>query len=159
MEQETQTTGETDERGAETGSQKLERDLRAEIQRLSASFLEVMRVAWQSDQRKQLERDLKTGLNSVAANLEDGFKKVSESQEAKEFLNRAEDVADSVAEKVRKSEVAQDLGEGLLKGLRSLSEQIDHLATDLKRKEQTSASGATNQGDAGQAQDIPIDKA
>jgi len=158
MEQETKTTGEANQNTAEAGAQKLERDLRAEIQRLSASFIEVMRVAWQSDQRKQLEQDLKTGLNSVATNLEDGFKKVSESEQAKEFLDRAEDVAESVTEKVRRSEVAQDLGEGLLKGLRSLGEQIDHLAKDLKRKEQGGAPGATSQGGSDQAQNIPIDK-
>jgi uncharacterized protein with von Willebrand factor type A (vWA) domain len=159
MEQETKPTGEGSQEAAETGAQKLERDLRAEIQRLSASFLEVMRVAWQSDQRKQLERDLKTGLNAVATNLEAGFKKVSESEEAREFLDRAEDVAESVAEKVRRSEVAQDLGEGLLKGLRSLSERIDQLATELKRKEQGGAPGATAAGSPDQEQEIPIDKA
>jgi hypothetical protein len=157
MEQETKPTGEASGT-TEPGAQKLERDLQVEIQRLSASFLEVLRVAWQSDQRKQLEQDLKTGVNSLATNLEEGFKKVGESEQAKQFLERAEDVAGSVAEKVRRSEVAQDLGEGLLKGLRSLGEQIDHLATELKRKEE-GAPGASGAGSPDQGQEIPIDKA
>jgi len=132
---------------------KLEKDLREELNKLGASFLEVVKVAWQSDQRKQLEIDLKGGLNSVADNLEDGFKKVSESPQTKEFLERAEDVAENVAEKVRQSEVAQELGQGLLRGLRSLSDQIDKLSADLQAKR--AAEEATTQA----AQDIPVKKA
>jgi hypothetical protein len=159
MAQENKPTSDASGETTQSGAQKLESDLQVEIQRLSASFLEVVRVAWQSNERKQLEQDLKTGLNSLATNLEDGFKKASESEQAKQFLERAGDVAESVTEKMRRSEVAQDLGEGLLKGLRSLGEQIDELAAELKRKKESDAPEQAATESQNQAQDIPIDKA
>ena len=156
MEQQTPTGGaksQAEQTESKQAAGNLEKDLWAELNRLSSSFVEVVRVAWNSEQRRQLEQDLKTGLNSLATNLEDGFKKVSETQQAKEFVNRAEDVASTVGEKVRQSDVARDLGEGLLQGLRSLGEQMEKLAEDLKSKDKD---GTTPGAD--QPQDIPIDK-
>ena len=60
-----------------------------------------------------------------------------------------------MTERVRKSEVAQEIGEGLLKGLRALGAQLDRLASDLQTKPPT---GATTPPSTEQAQDIPIDK-
>jgi hypothetical protein len=139
----------------------LEQDLLAEIARLSNSFIEVVKVAWNSEQRKQLESDLKSGLNSLVNNLETGFKEVSKSEQTKEMINKAEDVVGSVAEKVRQNKVAQEIGAGLVQGLRALSEQIDQLASELQSKNASQGAATAQQkpasGDAGQ--DIPIDKA
>src|SRR5687768_2080254 len=105
MEQQTPTGG-TQPQGEQTKSTQttagdnLEKDLWAVLNRLSSRFVEVRKVAWNGEQRRQLEQDLKTGLNSLATNLEDRFKKVSETQHAKELVNRAEDVASTVGEKV-----------------------------------------------------------
>ncbi|HMN28761.1 MAG TPA: hypothetical protein PKE45_11480 [Caldilineaceae bacterium] len=146
-------TGQT--AGASARAEKLEHELGEELTRLGQSFVEVVRVAWNSDQRRQLERDLKTGLNSVAAGLEDGFKKVSESPQTKEFVDQAEDVAESVGEKVRKSEVAQEIGAGLLKGLRALSVQLDKLTSELQDKD---VAGSGDKPSPTPPQDIPINK-
>ncbi|RIK44627.1 MAG: hypothetical protein DCC55_01810 [Chloroflexi bacterium] len=134
---------------------QLERNLSEELNRLGQSFVEVVKVAWNSDQRRQLEQDLAKGINSLAANLEEGLKKVGESQQAKELMTRAEGVAESVAERMRTSEVSQEVGEGLLKGLRSLSTQLEKLTNELQTK-QAAKSGSTPPGE--QAQDIPIEK-
>lgn len=138
---------------AQSKAGNLESDLWTELNRLGNSFVEVVKVAWNSDQRRQLEQDIRTGLNSLAVNLEAGFKKVSETHQAKEFVNRAEDVASNVGEKVRNSDVARDLGEGLVQGLRALGEQLDKFAEELKTKDTASAPKQ-----AEQSQDIPIDK-
>lgn len=139
---------------------KLEQDLLTEVMRLSNSFIEVVKVAWNSDQRRQLESDLKSGLNSLVNNLEAGFKEVSKSEQTKEMLNKAEDVVGTVAEKVRQNKVAQEIGAGLVQGLRSLSEQIDQLATELQSKNASQGASGTAQKPASgdQGQDIPIDK-
>lgn len=138
-----------------TPNPQLERDLREELNRLGQSFVEVVKVAWNSEQRRRLERDLKTGLNSLAENLEEGFKKVSVSEEAQELRTRAEDAAESVSQRLRNSEVAQEIGDGLLKGLRSLGAQLDKLAGELQPK---GASTPTTRPTTDQAQEIPIDK-
>jgi plasmid stabilization system protein ParE len=138
-----------------TPNPQLERDLREELNRLGQSFVEVIKVAWNSEQRRQLERDLKTGLNSLAENLEEGFKKVTASEEAQELRARAEDAAEAVSQRVRNSEVAQEIGDGLLKGLRSLGEQLDKLASELQ---QSKGPSTPSTPPTDQAQDIPVDK-
>lgn len=156
---ETQTTGQTTTPGSE-GTRKMEQDLVTELSRLGSSFLNVAREAWNSEERKQLEKDVKTGLTSLVNTLEENFKQVSESEQTKEFVNKAEDVVGNVAEKVRQHQVARDLGAGLIKGLRSLSEEIDKLASELQRKNATqNQTTASSQQPSGTAeQDIPIDK-
>lgn len=142
----------TAEAGAGEARPELEKDLSAELNRLSKSFVEVVRVAWESDQRRQLERDLKLGLNSLAETLEQRFKQVSDSEQAKDLVERAEGVAGVVSDKVKKNEIAQELGEGLLKGLRLLANQLDTLATDLQSRKSESS------GETDAATEIPIDK-
>lgn len=153
MTDETKST--TTEASAADAKPKLEQDLSEELNRLSKSFVEVVQVAWESDQRRQLERDLKTGLNSLSEALEQRFKQVSDSEQAKELVEKAEGVAEAVSDKVRKNEVAQELGEGLLKGLRLLANQLDKLATDLQSKSSQHSAGQTPPD---HSQDIPIDQ-
>ncbi len=140
--------------------EKIGQSLVDELNRLGSKFAEVVQVAWESDERKKLEQDVKRGLSSLATNLEDSLKKVGESQQTKEFLNKAEDVASTVADRMQKSKVAQELGDSLILGLRSLTEQIDKLASELqsKNKNASSTSAPSSQAPTDQAQDIPIDK-
>ena len=145
-----------------TSNEKLGENLVEELNRLGNKFAEVVQVAWHSDQRKKIEQDLRTGLSSLAANLEEGVKQVAKNEQTKEFLNKAEDVAGTVAEKVQKSKFAQELADNLISGLRSLTEEIDKFATDLQSKNKStnppSASNSNAQSDAEQSQDIPIDR-
>lgn len=135
---------------AAENKRQLEENLSEELSRLSKNFVEVVRVAWESEQRRQLERDLKAGLNSLSESLEQRFKDVRESEQAREVKHKAEDVAEVVADKVRKNEIAQELGEGLLKGLRLLANQLETLATELQAK--SKQPGAKTE----EATDIPI---
>lgn len=127
------------------------KELIDELTRVGQKFVEVVEVAWNSEQRKQIEEDLRTGLVSVAENLESGFKRVSNSKEAQEAVNAAEEVAS----KVRSSKIASELSEALAEGLRALSDQMDKLSSDLKQKNAASSSTSKNSQDA---QDIPIDR-
>jgi hypothetical protein len=142
------------------GGSKLEQDLLTELTRLGGSFLNVAAAAWNSEQRKQIEKDVKSGLTSLVNNLEEGFKQVSESDQTKDFVNKAEDVVVGVAEKVRQHQVARDLGAGLVKGLRTLSEEIDKLANELQSKNAAQSETPTSppQASGNQEQEIPINK-
>ena len=139
--EETNTSGQSKQ---EAGAELID-----ELTRLGQKFAEVVEVAWNSEQRKQIEEDLRTGLASVANSLEDGFKRVSASKEAKEAVNVAEDVA----EKVRTSKIGVELTSVLAQGLRALSEQMDKLSNEMKQKP-GSSTDASAPGD--ETQDIPI---
>ena len=147
-----QSTG-TDE-GTRSGSQETKADsgqeLIDELTRLGQKFVEVVEVAWNSEQRKKAEHDLRVGLESVATSLEDGFKRVGSSKEAKEFVNAAEDVAD----KVRTSKIASELSSALAEGLRALSEQMDRMASEMKAR--SAAEGRSAPDDEDAPRDIPV---
>ena len=135
-------------------NQEAGKELIDELTRLGQKFVEVVEVAWNSEQRKQIEDDLRTGLVSVANTLEDGFKRVGSSKEAKEAVNAAEDVAD----KVRSSKMAAELSDALAEGLRALSEQMDNLSKEMQEKSKTRAAGTSSDTAAKDGQDIPIDR-
>jgi len=130
---------------ASTSSEQTTQNLVEELNRLGSKFAEVVQVAWESEQRKKIEHDLKTGISSLATTLEEGLKKVSESPQTKEFFDKAEDVAETVAERVQKSQFAQDVADGLVKGLRSLTEQVDKLASELQSQKQASAAKSSSE--------------
>lgn len=146
----------------EPGSQQTQgrtgQELMDELNRLGSKFVEVVDVAWNSDQRRRIEDDLRKGLESLATSLEEGIKQVGESKQAREFLDSAEDVAESVSAKVRSSKVANELADNLARGLRALSEQMDHLAQDLKSKEQRASTTPPPADPPDAPQDIPITK-
>jgi len=117
-----------------------------ELTALGQKFAEVVEMAWNSDERRRLEDDLRKGLVSVAENLEVGLKKVGETKETKEILAKAEDVAT----KVRSSKVANDLADALAAGLRQLSESLDKWTDEMRAR----ADKPDDEGDA--SQDISI---
>lgn len=136
-------------------------ELMDDLNRLGMKFAEVVQTAWESDERKRLEKDVKAGVVSLVNGLERGLRKVSESEPAKEFLNKAEDAAETLGERIRTSPTSHEMAGNLAKGLRILAEQIDKLAEELQRKSASSASSATPtppSATTGDSQDIPITK-
>jgi hypothetical protein len=128
------------------------KELIDELTRLGQKFVTVVEVAWNSEQRKKIEEDLRTGLVTVASSLEEGFKRVSSTKEAQEAVNAAEDVA----EKVRSSKIAAELSGALAQGLRTLSEQMDKLTEEMQEKNKSAKSSAEASSSSKDSQDIPI---
>ena len=139
--------------GQGTGGQ----ELIDELGRLGNKMAEAIRAAWDSDERKRMEQDLRTGLNSLANNLEQGVRKMSEHEQTKEFVRKAEDVAETVGEKVRNSQTTYDIAGALAGGLRLLAEQVEKLAAELQRKRaETPATPTTPPTAHNDSPDIPI---
>ena len=151
-----------------TGSSRPEKDvplsdeLFEELTVLGNRFLEVVQAAWNSEDRKQIQNDLKEGLTSVAASLEEGFQKVMDNEQAKEVIGKADEAAESVGDKLRSSEAVNDLGEGLVKGLSLLAAKLEKWTEEMTTTEtevnvdaNTPTSDSATDSDA---QDIPIDK-
>ena len=156
-EQTDQTPGTNPEAGkpeAQPGQELLD-----EVTELADKFASVVKAAWNSEQRKQIETDVKTGLASMATSLEDGFKQVAASPEAKDLQSKAAEVG----EKVSGTKFVADLADTLKTGLRALGDQLDKLSQELQEKNKTpsagSETGAGAQEDPGEeSKDIPISK-
>lgn len=125
-----------------------------ELGRLGNKLAEVVRAAWASDERKRIEADLRTGLNTLANNLEQGVRKVGEQEQTKEFVRKAEEVAENVGEKVRNSQTTYDIAGALAGGLRVLADQVEKLAAEMQRKRADVPPTTPPAND--DSQDIPI---
>jgi hypothetical protein len=159
----TYTTGNTSGSQTTTNHQQKAQgtqELMDELNRLGSKFAEVVQTAWESEERKRLEQDVKAGVVSLMTGLERGLRKLSETDQAKEILHKAEDVADSLGERIRTSPASHELASGLAKGLRIVAEQIDKLAGELQRKSAESAQSTPKPPSAtpSDSQDIPITK-
>jgi uncharacterized phage infection (PIP) family protein YhgE len=137
-------------------------ELLSELTELADRFANVVRVAWNSEQRKRVETDVKAGLDTLSTSLEESFRQVSASPEAKDLQNKATEVG----EKVSGSKFVAEIAGALTTGLRALSDQLEKLATDIQTKEAKPAGGGAGGfgGDEPAApdvetKDIPIGKA
>jgi len=124
-----------------------------EFTNLGQKVVEAIEVAWNSDQRKKIEDDIRGGLVSLAGALEDGFKRVSSTKEAQEAVNAAEDVAG----KMKSSKIAVELSSALAQGLHVLSEQVDKISNEMRQKTYSSPSSKGTSSGSADLQDIPID--
>jgi hypothetical protein len=129
-----------------------------ELGRLGNKLVEVIDTAWNSEQRKRIEEDLRVGLKDVGSSLEDGLRQLSEDEQAKDLMGRAEDVAENISHQVRSSEITRELTAGLAKGLHILGDQLDHLVQEMKASGTADAEKetATRESDDSELQDIPI---
>lgn len=132
----------------------------SELTVLANRFVEAAQQAWNSEERKRMEADLKKGLNDVAVGLEEGFQKVTENEKAQRVLNRADQTAEEVGDKLRSSQAVNDIAQGLVRGLRSMAAILEGwseemTARDAARKAQTEEPPAQDD----EAQDIPVDRA
>jgi hypothetical protein len=129
-------------------------ELLDELAGLASRLTALGKSWWNSEQRKQLENDLRTGAESVVTALESSLKQVAESQEAKELQVKAGEVT----EKVAHSKVVNDLAAALKSGLQTLSAQLDKAAQELEARSAAQARPDEESDEPGM-QDIPIDKA
>lgn len=149
------TAGAAPEAGPDTAQPGQE--LLDELTQLADKFAAVVRTAWNSEQKKQVEADVRTGLSTLAVSIEEGFKQVSTSTEAKDLQTKATEVGD----KVTSSKFFADLAGALTTGVRTLGDTLDKVAKDLQAKGASPAGGAPPSGAApseSAAKDIPIQK-
>lgn len=152
-EQATNPTNSDDSSAQDAAKEKLTDEIFSELTVLANRFVTVVQQAWNSEERKRIEADVKKGLNDVAVGLEEGFQKVTEHEKAQKVLNRADEVAGDVGDKLRSSEAANDLAQGLVRGLRSMAGILEGWSAEMNER------AATKDVEPEDGQDIPIDKA
>ena len=137
-----------------------EEEILSEINRLGTAIVQAIQTAWQSEERKKLEQDLSKGLRVLADNVEEALDKVGKNEQVHDFMDKAEDVAESVGGKVRDAKVTGEIKEGLLKGLAALTEQLQKVSKDVAARQPGESQPATPAADSPSAdedaQDIPI---
>jgi len=128
-------------------------ELMDELAELAGSITNLGKSWWNSDQRKQIEHDLRSGIDSLGASLESSVHQVASSTEAKEVQAKAGEVG----EKVSSSKFVTELATALKTGLQSLSQQLDKVAKDIETKSAAEHKAEEETPADPGMHDIPID--
>jgi hypothetical protein len=84
-------------------------------------------MAWQSEERHQLQADIKEGLDKFVAEVDGALKSMRE----KEPVKKAGEAVQKTAEDVKLGKVSSDIRKGTVTALRRLSESLDRMATSF----------------------------
>ena len=107
-------------------------DLTEEIHQLVEAMARAARTVWSSEQRLQLENELRRGLGSLVGSLEEALERFSRSEQGQEVQEQAA----RVASHIRESELAGELKEGLTVGLRSAAAEVRKFADNFEEEQE-----------------------
>lgn len=113
---------EEDELDPENGKQHY--DVAAEFRHLGQQLGETLQSAWESDERKRIEQEVREGVHSFVTEID----KVLQDVRTSETTSKLREDAAGAKAKVDESELGQKAREGIVEGLRWLSEGLNELA-------------------------------
>ncbi len=99
-------------------------DVTAEFTKLGHQLGETLQSAWESDERKRIEKEVREGVQSFVAEVD----KVLQDVKSSESTSKLKDDATGAKTKVEESELGQKARDGIVEGLRWLSEGLNELA-------------------------------
>ena len=122
-------------------------ELAREISRLGEAIGDAARALWKSDQRHQLESDLRGCLQTLVDNLDETMSRFGRSKQGQEFQEKAAQAANRFRESFPAAELQDELARGLNRAANEVQKFTDSL--EKQREEQpTEGMGGT--------QDIPV---
>lgn len=146
--------------GQEAGKDSVQQ-LMGELSNLVNRFGEVLQAAWQSDDRKRVESELRSGLNSLAESVDKAVQDIKASDETKDLQHKVGDLG----EKVGKSSIVQDIAGIFASAAKSVSEQMAKVAKDIEERAAKPAEGpapeagtAPAESEGPETKDIPVSK-
>ena len=110
----------------EPGSEMLE-----ELHSLGRQLSKAVKSLWESEDSRKLRQEIGDGFVELGRQLDSAVKSAQESEAAKQF---SEQVKETV-EKARASDIASQVEEGLVTGLREMNTQLSKLIRSLEPKE------------------------
>jgi len=113
-----------EEEDLDSNDEKQGHDVTAEFTQLGHQLGETLQSAWESDERKRIEKEVREGVQSFVAEIDKVLQDVRTSDSTAKLR---EDAAGAKA-KVDESELGQKARDGIVEGLRWLSEGLNELA-------------------------------
>ena len=108
-------------------------DMVAEFQTLGRTFAEAFESAWNSEERKRVEREMRDGVQSFAREVDKVIRDARTSPTGERVLSEAGDVAN----KFETSEFGQRALEGIAQGLAWMSVEMGKLAEQFAPPEKS----------------------
>ena len=132
-----------DVEGMKADEQEREGNVADALRNLGQQFVYTMQAAWDSDERKQVEKEMRDGMQQFAAEVDKAFNEVKGSPAGKRAQEEAADLKDSF----EKGEFAPRMQKSMVQGLQWLSDELGKLAdqfTITSEKEQAANEDAEN---------------
>ena len=102
-----------------------------ELRNLGRQFGETMRTAWNSEERRQFEAEIREGVQTFAQEIDKVFKDVAASEPAQKAKTEATDLRDKAAS----ADIGQKTQSSVAKGLRWFSDELGKLADSFTAPE------------------------
>jgi hypothetical protein len=106
-------------------------DLVAEFQTLGRTFAESFEAAWNSEERKRVEAEVRTGVQTFADEVDKVIREAKKSRAGELMTKEAEEMA----KQVESSEIGRRALEGIAQGLSWMSLEMGKLAEQFKPEE------------------------
>jgi hypothetical protein len=107
-------------------------DLMEEFKRLGRQFGDTLQSAFNSEEARRIETELRAGMRTFADEVERVFHEAKDSPAA----TRMKEEAAGVKDRVETGEVGRKAQEGVVKGLRWLSDELEKLANQFTPAQQ-----------------------
>ena len=128
-------TEETKQHDAESAAQSAG-DLGEEFRRFGRQLGDTVTAAWESEESRHIRAQVGDALREMARQLDAVTKKVASHEETQKLRTQAEQLVDSV----RQSDIAEDMQEGLLTGLKELNQALQKAINHLNREDDDTTS-------------------
>jgi hypothetical protein len=122
-----------------------EKSISSELSRLGKQVADAINAAWASEDRKKLQADVTTGLESFGDQVSDAMRKASESEAARQVRDQTE----KVVAQVREGDVTGEVRKGLIAGLEVLNRELGKLVERLETPLPAESAGPVEPVDTG----------
>lgn len=110
-------------------------DIAAEFQKLGRQFAETLQSAWDSEERKRVEKEVREGMQSFVKEVDQVIREVKASETTEKIKGEAEELKT----RVETSDIGTRARTGCVQGLRWLSEGLGELANQFTPQEKGDA--------------------
>ena len=102
-------------------------DIVVELSKLGRQFADTLQTAWNSQERKKFEGEVREGMKSFADEMDKAFTEIKKSP----VTQKAREEASTIKTKISSGDVSQKTKSGLSEGLNWLSEELGKLANQF----------------------------
>lgn len=106
-------------------------DIASEFQKLGRQFAETLQSAWDSEERKRVEKEVREGMKSFVDEVDQVIREVKSSETTSKIKGEAEELKT----RVETTDIGQRARQGIVQGLRWLSEELGQLANQFNPPE------------------------
>lgn len=108
-------------------------DITAALRDFGRQFANTIQAAWNSQERREFEDEVREGLNQFASEVRKAFQEIKESAAAQ----KVKEEASEAKERVERADLAQKAQAGLVEGLQKLSQELGKLADQFSPAEKS----------------------